>query len=150
MSSYPQFADFNSQVVEQANSILQRTKSSFSYMNKENFMDHYKLLQWYWNRKKIRLEKTVRNYEGSKLLYRHGHIFWKPSLRATFRYQRWQQIIVSGTSGGPISLTGKLNCAFNNYCIYNFLLLSHRLASPCLSISPLLLPLIFRTSGKLR
>jgi len=52
MSSYPQFANFNSQVVEQANSILKRTKSSLSYMNKENFMAHCKLLLWYWNQKK--------------------------------------------------------------------------------------------------
>ena len=37
----------------------------------------------------------------------------------------------------------------SDYCIYSFLL-SHLLASPCLSISPLLLPLIFRTSGKSR
>ena len=61
MSSYPQFADFNSQVVEQANSILKRTKASLSYMNKDNFMAHCKLLLWYWNQKKIAATEWVRN-----------------------------------------------------------------------------------------
>ena len=53
MSSYSQFADFNTQVVEQANSILKRTKAFLSYIKKDNFMAHCKLLLWYWNEKKI-------------------------------------------------------------------------------------------------
>ena len=100
----PQFANFNSQVVEQANSILKRTKSSISYMNKENLMAHCKLLLWYWNQNRLQpLSKWVsansNNFPyiylhfSSTLLHLHMHaapttsrqlkqIFWIKLFRA--------------------------------------------------------------------
>ena len=52
MDMYPQFASVNSEVVEQANALIQRIKSSVSYMTAENFMNHLKLFYWYQNRNK--------------------------------------------------------------------------------------------------
>lgn len=49
MRLYPQYAEINSQVVEQANAALSRIKSSLSYMNAKNFMNHCKLFLWYRN-----------------------------------------------------------------------------------------------------
>ena len=49
MSLYPQFTEINSQIVEQCNSVLKRTKSSLSYMTKNNFLDHCKFMLWYRN-----------------------------------------------------------------------------------------------------
>ena len=39
----------NTQVVEQSNAVLKRAKSSLSYMNKEHFINHVKLILWYHN-----------------------------------------------------------------------------------------------------
>ena len=49
MKYYPQFDSINSQVVEQSNAALKRTKSSLSYMNKDNFFLHCTLFLWYHN-----------------------------------------------------------------------------------------------------
>ena len=49
ISKYPQFQDVNTQIVEQSNSFLKRAKSSLSYMNKEHFFSHVKLILWYHN-----------------------------------------------------------------------------------------------------
>ena len=50
MNRYPQFQSINSQVVEKANSIIQKIKGPLAYMNAENFMIHLKLFLWYRNR----------------------------------------------------------------------------------------------------
>lgn len=52
ISNYPQYSKINTQVVEQSDAILKRTQSSLSYMNKEHFMIHVKLLLWYYNSKR--------------------------------------------------------------------------------------------------
>ena len=52
MSDYPQYNHLNSQTVEQSNSCLKRIKSSLSYMNKKNFLDHCALYLWYHNQRK--------------------------------------------------------------------------------------------------
>ena len=50
MNRYPQFQSVNSQVVEQANSIIKRIKGPLAYMTAENFMNHLKLFLWYRNK----------------------------------------------------------------------------------------------------
>ncbi len=50
MDSYPQLSAINSEVVEQANSMVKRISGSVSYMNAENFMNHLKLFFWYHNK----------------------------------------------------------------------------------------------------
>ena len=49
ISKYMQFRDVNTQIVEQSNAVLKRAKSSVSYMNKDNFFSHVKLILWYYN-----------------------------------------------------------------------------------------------------
>ncbi|KAH3799822.1 uncharacterized protein LOC127838876 isoform X1 [Dreissena polymorpha] len=46
LKRYPAYAKFNSQVVEQANSRLQRLKASLSYMTQNNFLKHCKFYIW--------------------------------------------------------------------------------------------------------
>lgn len=46
LKRYPQHVHLNSQVVEQANSRLQRIKGSLSYMTQTNFIKHCKLYVW--------------------------------------------------------------------------------------------------------
>ncbi len=50
MRDYPQFDSLNSQMVEQGNASLKRTKSSLSYMNQVNFFNHCTLFLWYHNK----------------------------------------------------------------------------------------------------
>lgn len=50
LKSYPQHKQLNSQVVEQANSRLQRIKSQLSYMTHKNFIQHCKFYLWDQNR----------------------------------------------------------------------------------------------------
>jgi hypothetical protein len=49
VSHYPVFARLNSQLVEQANSELDKIKGSLSYMNKKNFLTHLKLFLYFLN-----------------------------------------------------------------------------------------------------
>lgn len=49
LDAYPQFRHINTQLVEQANADMKRTKSSLSYMNAKNFVDHMKFFLWYRN-----------------------------------------------------------------------------------------------------
>ena len=44
-----QFDSINSEIVEQANSLLKHIKSSVSYMNKQNFINHCTFFLWYQN-----------------------------------------------------------------------------------------------------
>ena len=53
MAKYPQFATINSEVVEQANSMIKRIKGSVSYMTAQNFMNHLKFFFWYHNKQKM-------------------------------------------------------------------------------------------------
>lgn len=53
-SRYPQFVELNTQLVEQSNASLKRIKSSLSYMNSTNFLNHCKFFLWYHNREKNR------------------------------------------------------------------------------------------------
>ena len=47
ISKYPQFRELNTQIVEQ---------STLSYMNKEHFIMHFRLILWYHN------QTNVKNY----------------------------------------------------------------------------------------
>ena len=49
LSTYPQFASLNSEVVEQSNSWIKNIKGSVSYMNSSNFLNHCKIFYWYHN-----------------------------------------------------------------------------------------------------
>lgn len=53
LKAYPQHKKLNSQVVEQANSRIQRIKSQLSYMTQSNFVNHCKLFLWAQNKKVI-------------------------------------------------------------------------------------------------
>lgn len=52
MNSYPQYSLINSEVVEQANAMVQRIKPSVSYMTEQNFMNHLQFFYYYHNREK--------------------------------------------------------------------------------------------------
>ena len=54
ISSYPQYQNLNTQVVEQANSELGRIKSSLSYMNQRNFMKHLSLFLYFLNQRHLK------------------------------------------------------------------------------------------------
>jgi 5,10-methylenetetrahydrofolate reductase len=54
MNDYPQFSAISSEVVEQANAMIQRIKASVSYMTAQNFMNHLKIFFWYHNKEKIK------------------------------------------------------------------------------------------------
>lgn len=56
LDSYPQFCHLNTQLVEQANADMKRTKSSLAYMNAKNFIAHMKFFLWYRN---VNKEKTT-------------------------------------------------------------------------------------------
>ena len=53
MDKYPQFVSINSEVVEQANSMVQRIKGSVSYMTAPNFISHLKFFFWYHNKQRM-------------------------------------------------------------------------------------------------
>ena len=56
LDAHPQFHHINTQVVEQTNADMKRTKSSLSYMNAKNFIAHMKLFLWY---RSIQKEKKL-------------------------------------------------------------------------------------------